>query len=212
MDNTEIDPRYTRSFWDERYGAAGRLWSGNPNPQLVAEAAELSPGHALDVGCGEGADVLWLARRGWQVTAADVSVVALERGAHHTEAAIADRIDWRHVDFTAWTPPARAYDLVSAQFIHLPPAMREPIFAGFAAAVAPSGTLLIVGHHPSDLQTTIPRPPEPELFHTADEIAGALAPDAWEVVVADARPRSAVDPDGKPVTVHDTVLRARRRP
>lgn len=211
MDDTTIDERFTGPFWDERYGAADRIWSGNPNPQLVAEASDLPPGRALDAGCGEGADAHWLARRGWNVTAVDVSAVALDRAARHAAAEFAERIDWQHVDLTRWTPQERSFDLVSAQFIHFPSGPREPIFAGFAAAVAPGGTLLIVGHHPSDLAAGIPRPPEPELFYTAEEIASALAPEDWEVVVADSRPRSVTDPEGRELTVQDAVMRARRR-
>ncbi len=207
-----MDERFTAGFWDERYRSATRIWSGDPNPQLVGEARDLEPGTALDAGCGEGADALWLAHRGWRVTAVDVSAVALERGAAHAGQDIADRIAWRQGDLTTWVPERGAYDLVNAQFMHFPRALREPLFARLAAAVAPGGTLLLVGHHPSDMTTTMPRPPEPDLFFTAEEIAGALPPDRWEVLVADARPRTAVDPDGREVTIHDAVLRARRRP
>ena len=68
---------FSEGFWDERYGADDRVWSGHPNPQLVDRVAALTPGRALDVGCGEGADAVWLARQGWQVTALDVSAVGL---------------------------------------------------------------------------------------------------------------------------------------
>src|SRR6266702_6994197 len=76
-------PVFDEGFWDERYRSARQVWSGNPNPQLIAEATALPPGRALDVGCGEGADAIWLARRGWSVVAADISGVALERGRQH---------------------------------------------------------------------------------------------------------------------------------
>ncbi len=200
-------------FWDERYRSADALWSGNPNPQLVAEAADLDPGAALDAGCGEGADAIWLAERGWRVTAVDVSTVALERGAAQAVergAAVARRIDWRHEDLTKWVPAEASYDLVSAQFMHLPKNPRESLFRALAAAVAPGGSLLIVGHHPSDLQT-IPRPPLPELFFTASDVAALLDPHEWDIVVSAARERGATDPAGRTVTIHDAVLRARRR-
>ncbi len=157
---TEI---FGEAFWDERYRSQGELWSGEPNPHLVSQASELSGGAALDVGSGEGADAIWLAERGWQVTALDVSTVALRRGAARAAEAGADvarRIDWLHEDVLTWIPEPSSYDLVSAQFMHLPTGPREEVFARLAAAVAPGGTLLIVGHHPSDLQTTVPRPPE----------------------------------------------------
>ncbi|HEY4008187.1 MAG TPA: methyltransferase domain-containing protein [Pseudonocardia sp.] len=203
---------WTAPFWDERYGSADRIWSGNPNPQLVAEAGGLAPGRALDAGCGEGADAHWLARRGWQVTAVDVSVVALERGAAHAQPDFADRITWQQADLAGWVPPQESYDLVSAQFMHFPTALREPLFARLAAAVAPGGTLLIVGHHHTDLATTIGRPDEPDMFFTAEQVADTLAPELWDILATDSRPRAVIDPHGQEVTIHDTVLHARKNP
>jgi SAM-dependent methyltransferase len=147
----------------------------------VAEVAELPPGTALDAGCGEGADALWLAARGWRVTAVDIARTALDRAAAHA---------------------AGGWDLVSAQYIHLPPAERDSLVRRLAAAVAPGGTLLVVAHHPSDLETTIGRPALPEVFYTADELAAGLDPDRWQVVTADARPREEKDPDGRVVTMY----------
>ena len=85
--------------WDERYAGEEKIWSGNPNPQLVAEVSGLAPGNALDVGCGEGGDVIWLAQQGWHVTGADFSANGLARAAHHAEqAGVADQTDWWQVD------------------------------------------------------------------------------------------------------------------
>jgi AcrR family transcriptional regulator/SAM-dependent methyltransferase len=204
---------FDESYWDERYGSAQRVWSGNPNPQLVAEVAERPPGRALDVGSGEGADAIWLARRGWTVVAADISGVALERAAQHardTDPAAAGRIEWQRVDLLTEPPEPGSFDLVSAQFIQLPPEQRTRLFGALAAAVRDGGMLLVVGHHPSDLATDVPRPPMPELFYTPDEIAGLLD-GSWTVEVAEARPRQAATPDGIETTIHDTVLVATRR-
>jgi SAM-dependent methyltransferase len=206
-------PVFDASFWDERYRSAQRVWSGQPNPQLVAEVAGLQPGRALDVGCGEGADAIWLARNGWEVVAVDISGVAIRRGEQHsrdTDQAAAERIEWRQADVLAEPPEPGSYDLVTAQFMQLPPEPRTRLFISLAAAIRPGGTLLIVGHHPSDIGTGVPRPPMPELFYCADEIAGLLD-DAWQVDACEARPRHAMTPDGAEVTIHDAVLVATRR-
>ena len=175
---------YDEQSFEERYRSTDALWSGRPNKQLVAEAADLPPGTALDVGCGEGADAIWLAERGWQVTAVDFARTALERGRAHAEtlgSEIADRIRWVHADVTAELP-GEEFDLISAQFMHLPPDQRRALFARLADAVAPGGTLLVVGHDFSDVAAGAHRPPEPERFFTAAEVAGALD-DQWEVLV-----------------------------
>ena len=204
---------FDESAWEERYRSAPAVWSREPNPQLVAEVSDLLPGTALDVGCGEGADALWLAGRGWQVTAVDFSTTALDRGAAHAQALgreVAARIEWRHADLRSWAPPPRSYDLVSAQYMHLPSAERRPLFARLAAAVVPGGTLLLVGHDVSDLETAAHRVHEPDMFFTAEEVAASLVPREWDVLVVDARPRPAKSHEGEGITVHDAVLRARR--
>ncbi|QDW28640.1 class I SAM-dependent methyltransferase [Arthrobacter sp. KBS0702] len=206
---------FDESFWDERYrqhGEHASVWSGEPNAQLVAEVADLTPGSALDVGAGEGADAAWLARRGWRVTAVDISSVALARAAAavQDEPETAARITWQHQDLTASPPPAGTFDLVSAQFLHLPAPQRDGVYSRLAASVAPGGTLLIVGHHPSDLDTSVRRPSTPGLLFTAEEIAAGLDPHEWEIVTCTARPRATSDSEGAPVTVQDAVLRARR--
>ncbi len=204
---------FGQDFWDERYRSAPRVWSGDPNPHLVAEIAGRPPGRALDVGCGEGADAIWLARSGWQVVAADISGVALERGARHARDSgpeVPERIKWRQVDLLASPPEPDSFDLVSAQFMQLPPEPRERLFTALMASVRRGGTLLVVGHHVSDLAAGVHRPPMPELFYSPDEIA-ALLDDSWTVNVGAVRPRPASNPDGAEVTAHDTVLVATRR-
>ena len=205
---------FSEAAWDERYRSRDALWSGEPNRYLVTETDGLTPGSALDVGAGEGADAIWLAARGWHVTAVDISSVALARAAAHAAgrgADIADRIEWRQKDLTSWQPASGSFDLVSAQYLHLPAAGRAAVFSTLAAAVASGGTLLIVGHHPSDLQTTMPRPPLPELFYTGDDIASLLGAGDWDIVTNAAPGREATDPDGNAVTIHDAVFRAARR-
>ena len=206
-------PRWDASFWDERYGSSPQVWSGHVNVVVRDEAEALAPGRALDVGCGEGGDALWLAEHGWDVLGVDVSQVALDRAAARAaETGLEARTLWECRDLLAWSPPAASFDLVAAAFIHLGPDERRTAYAGLAAAVAPGGTLLLVAHHPSDIGV-VPRPPYPDLFFTADDLVADLldGPGEWEVVTAEARPRPATHPEGHGVTIHDTVLRARRR-
>ncbi|GAA3217374.1 FAD-dependent oxidoreductase [Actinocorallia longicatena] len=207
-----VKKMFEEEFWQERYSAGDSVWSGEPNRHLVSDAGPLTPGTALDVGAGEGADAIWLAGRGWSVTAVDIAPAALARGAAHAEAAgVAGRIRWERADAVNWTP-VEVYDLVSAQFMHLPREPREALYARLAAAVAPGGSLLIVGHHPKDLQGPVPRPQVPDLFFTAEELAAALDPGGWEIVAADTRSRAGKSHEGDGVTVYDTVLHARRLP
>jgi SAM-dependent methyltransferase len=204
---------FDEAAWEERYRSAPAVWSGQPNPQLVAEVSDLSPGTALDVGSGEGADTIWLAARGWRVTAVDFSTTALGRAAAHAAALgaeVAARIEWRYGDVRTWTPDPGSFDLVSAQYMHLPSAERRPLFARLAASVAPGGTLLLVGHDVSDLGTAAHRVHDPDMFFTAEEVAESLAPGEWDVLVVDARPRPAKSHEGEGITVHDAVVRARR--
>jgi SAM-dependent methyltransferase len=206
---------FTQRYWDDRYAGHRHVWSGRPNPHLITEAGELAPGRAIDVGCGEGADAIWLAERGWEVTGADVSPVGLERAAANAKAAgaqIAQRITWRQVDlFTDEWSPLGSYELVTSQYLHLPPEARPRSMQRLADAVTPGGDLLVAAHHPSDLDIPGLRPHIPELFCTADELAALLDLDDWEIVTAAAPERSVTGPEGAPVTIRDTVLHVRRR-
>ncbi|WP_218711499.1 bifunctional 2-polyprenyl-6-hydroxyphenol methylase/3-demethylubiquinol 3-O-methyltransferase UbiG [Arthrobacter sp. BF1] len=209
---------FDENFWDERYSGSTTVWSGQANPQLLTEMSgpDAAPDSrvartALDVGCGEGADAVWLARHGWDVTAVDISRVALKRANGHAAGLeLAGSISWEHHNLLTWRPPAFCFDLVSAQFMHLPKDDREPLYSRLAAAVAPGGTLLIVGHSASDIQAGARRPAVPDLYFTASEIADSLDSKHWQVLVAESRPRMAQNPEGKPITIHDEVLRATR--
>lgn len=205
---------FSQAYWDERYSRHDHLWSGRANPQLVALVAPLAPGRAIDVGCGEGGDAIWLARQGWTVTGVDISPVALAKAAAHAKSAgeeIASRITWGPADlYGTEMAPLGQYDLVNSQYLHMPPGARDRAVARLAAAVAPGGYLLLVSHHPSDLAIPGLRPNLPEMFYTADELVERLDASVWEVITADAPARRARDREGAEVIVHDTVLFARR--
>ena len=206
-DGNVTDPA-VQAEWDKRYAERERLWSGQPNGALVAEVAGLTPGKVLDVGCGEGADAIWLARSGWDVTALEVSGVALERATGHAREAGVD-VRWVHAGLVEAAFRPASFDLVSAQY---PALLRTPDAAAeraLIAAVAPGGVLLLVHHAGMDT-----RPAEDSGFDPADYVwptmVAARFDDDWEVQVDEQRPR--VAPDGGAGAHHtdDLVLRARR--
>ena len=206
---------FDAAFWNDRYASAPTIWSGKPNAQLVTEAEGLPPTTALDVGSGEGADAVWLAERGWHVTALDISQVALDKAAEHTRQSspeAAERITWQQADLTDGIALQPGFGLVSAQFLHLPEGQRDPLYLRLAELVAPGGTLLIVGHDPSDLESAGHlRAHRPDLLFRADDIAALLDPADWTIATPEARRRTVVDPDGRTVEVADAVVVARRR-
>ncbi|MCW2580034.1 MAG: SAM-dependent methyltransferase [Blastococcus sp.] len=201
-----------RESYDELYRATPAKWSGRPNRQLVTEAGDLPPGTALDAGCGEGGDALWLAERGWRVTAVDFSPVALERAAARAaERGLDDRIEWLHADLDTWTPPEGRFDLVTAHYLHATWTDRSRMFQRLAAAVVPGGTLLVVGHLLGDDRGHGHRHAhDPGALYTADDVAAVLDPEQWPDVVTQTRERDphTVGSTGNPAP--DTVLVARR--
>lgn len=206
------DDLYSQATWDARYAGSDRVWSGNPNPRLVEHVTGSAPGRALDVGAGEGADSVWLARQGWQVTALDVSEIALAKvAAHAEENGVADRVTPVHFDLMSGDELPGGFDLVSAQFWHPPAEERAEHFSRIGAAVRPGGTLLVVGHHPADLATGLRSGHgHAERVFTPDQIVALLPQSSWEIRVADAPTRETTH-DGLEVTLTDTVVLAVRR-
>lgn len=195
--------------WDERYAGEGQMWSGQPNPQLVAEASRLTPGTALDVGCGEGADVVWLAQEGWQVTGADFSAAGLARAARHAEeAGVGARTQWWQVDAREFDAAGRTFDLVTTHFLHPPGGTMADVTRRLCTAVAPGGHLLVVGHAPTD-RLMQGHPEKRRAMFVVTDLLPAL-PDDFEVVVAEQRPRT-VTREGETFEIEDSTLLARRQ-
>ncbi len=208
--------------WEARYASAGKVWSGRPNAALVDVASGLAAGRALDLGCGEGADAIWLAQQGWQVTGIDISPTAIARAAQAaSQAGIPEgRIRWLAQNLDTWRGE-ETYDLVTASFLHstveLP---RAEILRRAADLVAPGGHLLVVSHvgfppwaqHSHD---TGAQPAEHSMtqFPTPDEEVAALdLPEAeWDVEIAQLRSREATGPQGQRTTLEDGVVLLRRR-
>lgn len=198
-------------FWNTRYRESERIWSGAANPQLVAEVSGLTPGTALDAGCGEGADALWLAERGWQVTAVDFAESALDKGeAEAKRRGLDDRIIWLCEDLTTWESDDE-FDLVSAQFFHLEPSLRDQGLRNLAELVSTGGSLLVVGHHSQDIKTHTGHERHGGVLFDPEDIEELLEPEDWRLEVHEARERVVEGAEGKPFTHIDTVVRAVRR-
>ena len=191
--------------WEQHYASRPQVWSGRVNAQLSAVAPQLGGIRALDLGCGEGADAIWLAEQGWTVVAVDVSGTALSRArAAATSRGVAEHIDFQQHDLTRSFPDG-TFDLVSAHFLHSTVEMdRSEILRRAAAAVAPGGALLIVDHAAA--------PPwavtmQHHQFPTAEAVTDGLNldPKQWESKI-DRVERSVRGPEGEDVTLVDNVI------
>jgi len=196
--------------WDAKYSERdGAIWSGRPNGRLVTEAAGLTPGRALDVGCGEGADAIWLARSGWTVTAIDISYIAVERAREAAERAEV-AVDWVRGDALQAPFPARSFDLLSMQYPALPKAAGEPAARTLLDTVRPGGLLLAVYHDLDDehREHMKSRGVDPADYVGADDLYRLLGDD-FTVELHAVAPR--IDPPPDTPHIADVVLRARRR-
>lgn len=203
-------PADARTAWEEHYRAAPQVWSGRVNAQLERIVPGLPVGRALDLGCGEGGDAIWLAGRRWTVLGVDISATALDRARAAAQArGVSDRVGLQQHDLTT-SFPVGSYDLVSAQFLHSPVELdRVELLRRAAVAVAPGGSLLIVDHAAA--------PPWASRLHDhefpgAESVAGDLGLDGscWERVEVGPVRRSAVGPDGREAELTDNVIWVRR--
>ena len=198
------------AVWDARYRERdGPMWSGRPNGRLVAEVADLNPGRALDVGCGEGADAIWLARSGWTVTAIDISVVAVTRAREAAEQA-GVVVEWVRGDALMTPIPAGSFDLVSMQYPALPKAAGDAALRALLDTVRPGGLLLAVYHDLDDEQRAHmkSRGVDPADYVGADDLPRLLG-ENFTLELHAVEPR--IDPPPDTSHIADVVLRARRR-
>jgi SAM-dependent methyltransferase len=162
-----------REDWDRRYAEVDSLWSLTANRFLVAETGGLQPGKALDLACGEGRNAIWLAERGWHVTAVDYSEVAIEK-ARRRAAEEGVEVDFHVQDLLAFEPERRAYDLVAVLYLQIPASERRQVLAAAAEAVAPAGTLLLVGHDLLNATEGVGGPRDPNVLYTPEDIVAEL--------------------------------------
>ena len=204
-------PTYDHSFWERLWSKtlrehADKVAQRPPNAHLVGEVVNLHPGRALDAGCGHGADTLWLAAHGWQVTAVDFSASALAHGRSMAEAVGADvseRIVWVEGDLATWTAKPGHFDLVVCLYVHVAGSVEEMV-RRMANGVAVGGTLFMVGHRPIDPTTGAATGAAGQVQVSVESAVAALDPRRWELVVAEERPRPVAG------TGVDAVIRARR--
>jgi SAM-dependent methyltransferase len=193
------EPGHDAVHWDERYAGTDRLWSAQPNRTVEAVVGPLPPGRAVDLGAGEGRHAVWLARRGWQVTAVDFSAVGIARG-QREGVDVADRVEWVVADVRTWQPPAGArYDLVLVVFLHV----TEDVFTRARTWLAPGGALVVVGHALRNLTDGFGGPRDPRLLHTEEQLRAA----ASDLEIAELREVLRPTRDGDAI---DLLLVARR--
>jgi SAM-dependent methyltransferase len=192
--------------WNDRYSGRELVWAAAPNQFLSAEAGAMAPGRALDLGCGEGRNAVWLAEQGWEVTAVDFSEVAIAKG-REMAAVRGVQVSWLAGDLNSYEPQVAGFDLVIALYIHIPPEQLHAMLTKAAAAVCPGGTLLIVGHDLTNLEHGYGGPQDPRLLYTPENITGVLQD--LELVKAE-RVRRVVEKEEGSFEAIDTLVRASR--
>lgn len=166
------------SAWDERYAAAELVWSAGPNQFVEAELADLAPGRALDLACGEGRNARWLAERGWQVTAIDFSAVAVEKAR-----SLHDDVDWQVGDARTATLPEHL-DLVVIAYLQVEDEERSLVMRRAFATLRPGGTFLVVAHDSTNIAEGTGGPQDPAVLYTAEDVLADLPPVELRVVRA----------------------------
>lgn len=196
-----------RAAWNERYATGELVWTADPNRFLVTEVEGLAPGRALDLGAGEGRNAVWLAQQGWKVTAVDFSDVGLDK-ARGLAASAGVEVDTACTDATELDDPS-AFDLVIVLYLHLPSERRAVAHARAAAAVAPGGTLLVVGHDTTNLTAGYGGPHDERVLFSPEDVVADLAGSGLVVERAERVSRPVLTGDGERTAV-DVLVRARR--
>lgn len=184
--------------WDARYAAAELVWSAEPNTSVARECADLPPGRAADVACGEGRNAVWLAEQGWQVEALDFSAVAVDKARALAERrGVADRVRARVGDALAWRAE-QPLDLVVLCYLQLPAEQRGRAVRCAFDQLAPGGTLLVVAHDTTNLTEGTGGPQDPAVLYAADDVLADLGDRAHGVQHAGRVPRRVVSGTGGP--------------
>lgn len=210
-DGNCLNRRMDSSAWDERYAASELVWSAEPNRFVAQECADLPPGRAVDLAAGEGRNAIWLARRGWDVTAVDFSQVALDKG---RRLAGETAVSWVRGDATTWRPDTPV-DLAVVAYLQLPADERRSANRNAFESLAPGGTFLLVAHDSTNLTEGTGGPQDPTVLMTAEDVLDDLAGLDADVVRAERVAREVAPDDehrGDPArTAWDCLVRARRR-
>ncbi|HVB41698.1 MAG TPA: class I SAM-dependent methyltransferase [Streptosporangiaceae bacterium] len=193
-----------RQAWDQRYAGPELVWGAGPNQFVVSELTGLPPGRALDLATGEGRNAIWLAEQGWQVTGVDFAAVGLARAAE-LAAARGVAVRWVAADLREYQAERGAFDLVLIAYLQLRQDELGPVLRRAAAALAPGGTLLLIGHDRENLSRGVGGPQDPDLLHTPEEVVAAL--DGLVVQVAERVTRPVTGEHGDRLAV-DTLVRA----
>jgi SAM-dependent methyltransferase len=202
--------RVDRHDWDSRYQATELVWSADPNRWVEAEVADLTPGRALDLAAGEGRNSVWLAGRGWSVTAVDFSAVALDKGIRIAEtqgSETVNRIVWVAADLLDYTPEPASYDLALVIYLQVLADQRHLVLRRAVESLVPGGVLLVVGHDTTNLSAGVGGPQDASVLFTPEEVVADLATSGTTVRVEKAeRVLRPVESESRPAI--DALVRA----